>query len=896
MTRSTPTVLQPPQPCVSDTSDGARSKRAANTGVVSTNLSVNFNDMLDPRLATCSSTQATHIPSAFFQLPQPSDTAHIERCTNTHAYLALGGNVRESPAVEQHFPPRQHEANNGTFDRPQHYPVSRPYRQSHLGTSHGVNNAMYSASHKASIGQFPPSYFSSRPPADTGSTPPLPPFGFPLMGIHGSSDMRSDSVTSSTSKSAIADNKPSAPSRVDQPEDFTSLECIPTTMTMPVFSHETINHVQYGGLGDEFFDWLFSNERNQILHSPMLNGAAYELDQRDSKLGSPQDSYATTPQMQIEPLHGRPPIPSVLDSGLPESILSEARRQHLLKLVIGDFKDNRHAQVTQLRQKILQGDHEEDSHVLSLRMLQAYINSFWSHMHSQLPLMHKPTFCAETCPDLLLVAIMVLGASCLEKTHGYEVTEACAELSFFLAWHARHLIFQDPDFSAPAKLWVFQALLLLEMFEKLYSTRSLHERAHVHHATTLTLMRRGSSLVGRSAMDHCDDTDPTRTPPGPNGSINTSGKNTPDAWWNCWISGEATRRAAFAAFIIDATHACMFGHSLVMVAHEIRISLPCDEALWSAESGVEVKTLEQSLAHRGLKPVSFLEGLKKTLNGQPVRTNTFGRTTIMAGLLSVSWHMKMQDVRVSSIGVGRQGSWGSQLRNAFEHWKKDFDANLMTSNGTYLQDWYHANGFDSENVLGSRTVLHHLAHMIMHADVIDCQIYAGAKSLLGRAINDHEHTAAAKRMKERWAPSARARDACFYALRFLSEVLIPEDHVSGFFYSARDDNLLNRPWVMYIATLIIWAYGYALDGPMAPPTYTLSTHENKVHDMQGFLRRMSNVKSPEDLQNVKHRNSMLGLLFLLSEEFSKTRWELLHEASAMLRNCIELLMPGIIVS
>lgn len=320
--RPTPTLLHSPQPCVSDTSDGTRSKRAADTGVVNTCVSVNFNDMLDPRLATCSSAQATHIPNAFFQLPQPSDTAHIESGRNMHAYLALGGNVRESPAAEQHFPPHEHEVDNGTFNRPQPFPVSRHYRQSHLGTSHGVNNTMYSTSHKASLGQFAPSYVPSRPSADTGSTPPLPPFGFPLMSIHGSGGMRSDSVTSSTSKSAIADNKPSATSRVDQPEDFTSLECIPTTMTMPVFSHETINHVQYGGLGDEFFDWLFSNERNQILHSPMLNSATYQLDQRHSSLGSPQDSYATTPQIQVEPLHGRPPIPSVLDSGQPESILS----------------------------------------------------------------------------------------------------------------------------------------------------------------------------------------------------------------------------------------------------------------------------------------------------------------------------------------------------------------------------------------------------------------------------------------------------------------------------------------------------------------------------------------------------------------------------------------------
>ncbi|GAB7351166.1 hypothetical protein MBLNU459_g1616t1 [Dothideomycetes sp. NU459] len=505
--------------------------------------------------------------------------------------------------------------------------------------------------------------------------------------------------------------------------------------------------------------------------------------------------------------------------------------------------------------------------------------------------MHRPTFCAETCPDLLLIAMMTLGASCLEETHGLHVSKACADVAYFLAWHTRYLIFEDPDFLPPAKLWVFQALLLLEVFEKMYSTRSLHERAHVHHSTTLTLMRRGSSLIGRSAVDFPPhDKDPTRTPPGPNGSINTSGRNTPSEWWNYWISNEATRRTAFAAFIIDITHATMFGHSAVMVAHEMRISLPCDEALWSATSGAEVERLEQSLAVNGVKPVSFLEGLKKTLNGQPVRTNTFGRVIIMAGLLSVSWHARMQDVRVSSIGVGKKGSWGSQLLHAFDFWRRDFDASLIVE------------AADKDKVFESRTVLHHLAHMAMHVDIIDCQIYAGAKRLLGRAITNQDQAAARKRMEESWAPSARARDAAFYAIRFLFEVLMSEEHSSGhiqnqtsfnFQYSAREDNLLNRPWVLYFATLVIWAYGYALDGPTALPAYSLTSHDNQVHDLQVFLRRLGAVRSPEGLQNAVNRNSCLGLLMILREMFQKTRWELLHEASAVLGSCIELSLARI---
>jgi len=154
-------------------------------------------------------------------------------------------------------------------------------------------------------------------------------------------------------------------------------------------------------------------------------------------------------------------------------------------------------------------------------------------------------------------------------------------------------------------------------------------------------------------------------------------------------------------------------------------------------------------------------------------------------------------------------------------------------------------------------------------------------------------------MKETWAPTARARDATFYALQFLSKVLVPDEHThaaSGgtlpFDYSARDDCLLNRPWVLYFATLIVWSYGYARDGPIKS-AYRLPTYEDKVRDMQVFLRRaLRDVRAPDDLAKMQNRNACLGLLVLMRDMFRKTRWELLHEASNLLTKCIEMLVPG----
>lgn len=436
----------------------------------------------------------------------------------------------------------------------------------------------------------------------------------------------------------------------------------------------------------------------------------------------------------------------------------------------------------------------------------------------------------------------------------------------------------------------------------MYSTRALHERAHIHHATTITLMRRGSSLIGRSALDSPPS---VRDDKGPNGSrqSSTSGANTPDEWWNHWITNEATRRAAYAAFVIDSTHATMFGHSTVMVAHEMRLPLPCDEALWNATNSAEVGRIESSLHANGVKPISFLEGLKRTLNGQEVRTNSFGRTILMAGLLSVSWHMNQRDLQVNSLGVsqalGGRDKWRGSLTRAFDLWKTDFDRSLQRNSDSIPGPYVYSDRKNENVVFKNRIVLHHLAHMAMHVDIVDCQIFARAKRLLGRTIGAQDLNSAQRRMKDNWAPTAKARDATWYALQFLCTVLLPEEsafatppnnYEDGVFdYSARDDVLLNRPWVLYFAALIVWSYAFALEGPTTAPVPAVYDLEGQVRDMRSFLRRLGRIESPEELKKMRGFNGCTSMLMVLRHVFEKTRWELLHEASVLLNNCIALI-------
>ncbi|KAL6717158.1 hypothetical protein ACLMJK_005073 [Lecanora helva] len=679
---------------------------------------------------------------------------------------------------------------------------------------------------------------------------------------------------------------------------------------VPLFGGDGYSRSPFA-MADDFTAWLF-NEPNLNPSSPgghrhgsMSVGSTAFMDESG---GMGRGIYGITNDTLIGPASGGQPIPqqnlmalnSILDPALPRINLSEEKRKDILDLIETRFTD--HAPFTKQKDDfLLDGDRDLDSHVLSLRSMQTYIGSYWYHFHPQMPILHKPTFSADKSQSLLLIAVIAIGASCLDKVHGPNVTQAGAELSNFLAWHLRGEIFKHVDFLPPAKLWVFQTLLLLEIYEKMYSTRVLHERAHIHHGTTLTLMRRGSSLIGRSALDSPPTAKDDTSGMTPN-SKQASTAQDPEQWWHHWITNEATRRVAFAAFIIDSIHATMFGHSATMVAHEMKLQLPCDESLWSATSAAEVGRIENNLNNTGIRPMTFFDGLKNTLKGKQVRTNSFGRTAIMAGLLSVSWHMNQRDVQVHHLGalkaLGGKDIWRGPLTKAFDSWKNDFDRGFAPDSIPPAMP-YGAGKLDEENIFESRTVLHHLAHMAMHVDVVSCQIFAKAKRLLGRTTLPSDYAIAQKRIRDNWAPRPSARHATFYALKFLSQVLMPDaaaPHRQGAAngmeglppYSARDDFLLNRPWVLYFASLIVWSYGYALDGSLEsiPNLYTV---DEKIQDMRAFLTRVGGIQDPRELEHMRDRNSCLGMLYVLQAMFEKCRWELLHEAARLLGNCIKML-------
>lgn len=668
------------------------------------------------------------------------------------------------------------------------------------------------------------------------------------------------------------------------------------------------------GRTDEFTSWLFDQ-----------NGGAAHPSHAYSNIYQPnvfgQIYYNELPPSvldQFGDISGDPDPLSSSDYLLPtkEPGLSEWKRRQLLSIIQERFSANGNAGLAN-KQHIFGGNLEDPSHVMSMSSLQIYLSSYWSRFHDQFPLLHKATFIPDQIHECLLLAVIVVGASLLDDAqHGSTFCDAAAQLANFIAWSLRWQILTDVDSGPPAKLWVLQSLAILEFYEKMNATRALHERAHVHFAATLTLMRRGSALIGEQSVP--PSRDETNLP---EEEIDTFAS---DKWWNHWIAQEATRRAAFGAFFLDALHATMFGHAATMVIHEIQLPLPCDDTQWSASTASEVGRIEFSLYTNGIKPTMFLTGIKRTLSCQKVRTNPFGRIILMAGLLSIAWHMHQKELYRSTLeeqNVGMPEGWKAQILKAFDWWRQDFEDNFNHMRRSGIDAG--KTGFSQEGGLISQhlaTGLYHLGHIAIQVDMPDLCILAGAKVLLGRVITKSDYERVHNKMKA-WVVTASARHAVHYSIRYLKLTLFDPELRQSSESSRRPssqlwdaqfrgnviapDVVLIRPWVMYFSALVLWAYGYLLDGPLYPfpeniykprvlessiPQQTSKQVREMEHDAKTYLHSMGRFAHPNGLQNVPNgRNKVAGLLGVVLTALESSRWELLHEARSRLHNCLDQL-------
>ncbi|EGV66512.1 C2H2 zinc finger protein Ribonuc_L-PSP Endoribonuclease L-PSP [Yamadazyma tenuis ATCC 10573] len=526
--------------------------------------------------------------------------------------------------------------------------------------------------------------------------------------------------------------------------------------------------------------------------------------------------------------------------------------------------------------------------------IERYLDIYWLIFHPQYPILHRPSFDNTTAPPLLLLAMIMTGAGLSACTGMPEpLLENPHRLADDIAGPLRWLIFASPACMPPATVWVIQSLLLLETYEITSTSRALHERAYLHHGTKVQLLRRSPILGGDPLKDDVDD------------------EAYPNHVWKKWIEVESMKRATLMAFYLDTVNATVYGHVIILYAHQIKLSLPCEDDLWEFDN---TKQKPDSLVSE--KPPKFLVALRKLLHRQKVKTSAFGRKILLAGLLTIMFQMQQKDLQLSFLEWNQmKDSWNETISLAIDVWRTDICSKGCCNTENSLrfseEDKQRLPPMLRIDDKRCKFSLYHISQIYMRITHYDYIIYAGAPSRMNVIAGTSAYAVVEKRVSN-WAKSANGRISVVHAYLFLCEMLLsPDNEDITYSYDPNLDPFLHRKNILVSAVLVVFAYTFVLEGPENDiyDSITGDYYPDK-EDGYAYLKRIrrelsskvtrfhtnSASTSSQFHENIKlfanaiptipNKNHTVGLLKIFSKTFQNCRWEVGIEYGKLFQNCM----------
>ncbi|KIW44902.1 uncharacterized protein PV06_03339 [Exophiala oligosperma] len=537
-----------------------------------------------------------------------------------------------------------------------------------------------------------------------------------------------------------------------------------------------------------------------------------------------------------------------------------------------------------------------DHPLLSLSSMQNYLDLFFSRFNVAYPLLHQATFDPSQTEPLLLLAVLLLGATYSEK--------AIHRLAVCIHDVLRAQIFQHSAFSSTPELWMLQTILLVECFGKSRAGQKQHDMAHLFHGLLINLIRRSDCQTVRQ----------------PNFG---EGSGDLESDWRQAIDVELRKRLAFLCFLWDTQHAVLFSQSLCMSSFELRTTLPCNQTTWEANSA------EEWWKYARKEPqISYLSVLKAYMNPdlgiQIPQLNALSRLLVLHGLMSVQWDMKRRDQ--TSLGMEKlngsscsdQTKWQDRLSQSYDAWKADFDTYCMNMTLS-LGDNSPMRKAEFTRFSTATVAIYHAAHITLNVEILDLQIYAGARHIIGRPVTRADYDRSRRIVKD-WAKpggSTPAAKAAWHAAHLLRDGIMNLENWDV-------NNAFHYPWCLYLSTLTCWAFHFANTTDKSAysggggggggvdsrerhhVSSTTSTSKDSPHldnhnsnsnsvddgivwhakaEMNALVSSMASVM-PENLWRALGKYSTSGLTAVMAKHLSNIRWAVVHEGMKVLRGLV----------
>lgn len=432
--------------------------------------------------------------------------------------------------------------------------------------------------------------------------------------------------------------------------------------------------------------------------------------------------------------------------------------------------------------------YETSNHIRMFDRFSSYMNSYWNVFHREFTILHKPSFDTTSQNPLLLASMLSIGAIYTSGCCFLQAANKTRTPEFTLATKIvkplRFMLFQHKDFDAPVKLWVLQCLCLLEWSEKNLLLRKLHERAHLHHATIVQLMRR-SPIFGGNPTANPKDIKPKASMEVPEMNDSAHGENEKNdrESFERWVYSEAMKRVTYMIFYSDAMDYIKYRHNPQISFYQMQLlTLPCDdEGLWESKdvNGSFRKVVKRQKKLQALnaekigrenwdsenpkfdenvsKNTSFLGALKTMLglhddpaqlNRYVSRFSKFVKLVLFAGLLCIMNEMNQIHIRNSFPFVSDKESARGNIT-----WK---DTLSKTFDNFCLQSFHrHTNDqrVNKDNGLVCQLPVYHLAMIIGMSNVnhYDISIFGGAPANMNVKASIEDYRNVSYKLKTIWS-------------------------------------------------------------------------------------------------------------------------------------------------
>nr|POE85101.1 respiration factor 2 [Quercus suber] len=359
--------------------------------------------------------------------------------------------------------------------------------------------------------------------------------------------------------------------------------------------------------GDAYFhqNMMQQGTPSQLHHQPdMANGHVANL-----FAPSLSNFSSDSPNMSNSSMNGSAPQSSVTSAST-DSITEATRQALLYNLSQPSVFGSSHRKFSQpsisspltpgagLPRNGLQGPS-----LPSVDDIRRYVDAFIHCSHPHMPVCHVPTLSFDPNDDLNFVKLqgdrsysdslagggcLILSMAAIGALHEYdhptskELFEAAKKMiSIYLEERRKAdmsaAINGNSDLARQTPLWLVQAMLLNVIYGHQCGDKTAADIASNHCAALVSLAKAAELARPSRSKLQGQGTDASRT----DNDLSEMDLNTQ---WLQWKLEETRKRTFFAIFILSSLLTTAYNQTPTIMNSEILLDLPCDEALWAAET------------------------------------------------------------------------------------------------------------------------------------------------------------------------------------------------------------------------------------------------------------------------------------------------------------------------